>query len=250
MGDMDGNSNLGGVPITPGGTVVASQPLPTAMPMMAPVEKKKSSILEIIILVIVSLVAVAGIGLAVYFYLQWDESRTNVDGQIAEAVAVAREDQQRMAEENFAQREKEPFLEFLGPTDYGSLSFKFSRTWSVYVAKDASQGGDFEAYFNPGRVNAVGPNTINALRVTIVNQPFETVQTTYDNLVKSGKLTQSVFQLGAITGSRYEGEFNANITGIMVMFKIPNYPQTAILRADAMGFRVDFDKLIQTITTR
>jgi len=219
-----------GVPFTP-------QPLPM---------EKKNSIVEIIILVVVSLVAVIAIGFATYFYLQWGEAQTNIDGKIAEAEAIAREDQQRIAEENFAEREKEPNRVFTGPADYGSLSFMFPRTWSVYVAKDASRGGDFEAFFNPGQVNAVAADTINALRMSIINRPIDTVRTTYDGLVKSGKLSQSVFQMGSITGDRYEGEFSTNITGIMIMFKVND--KTAILRTDAMIFSSDFERLIETVT--
>jgi len=209
-------------------------------------EKRKNPLVEIIILVAVSLVAVSAIGLCVYFYLQWSEAQRNVDGKIAEQVAIARDDERRTLEEVFAEREKEPNRVFTGPADYGSVSFMFPRTWSVYVAKDASRGGDFEAFFNPGQVNAVGNDTINALRMQIVNRPIDTVRTTYDNLVRNGRLTQSVFQIDSITGDRYEGEFSPNIVGIMVMFKV--YDKTAILRTDAMIFRDDFEKLIETLT--
>jgi hypothetical protein len=226
-----GGGSMVGVPLSP-------QPL---MP-----EKKRSSVAEIVILVVVSLIAVTAIGLAVYFYVQWREAQTNIDGKVAEAVEIARGDERRMADEFWAEEIKKPFLEFTGPADYGSLSFMFPRTWSVYVAKDASRGGDFEAYFNPGQVNAVGAETINALRMTIINRPIDSVRTTYDNLVKSGKLSQSVFQMGSITGDRYEGEFSTNITGMMIMLKIND--KTAILRTDAMIFKGDFERLIETVS--
>ena len=208
-------------------------------------EKKRGALVEIVILVGVSLVAVAGIAFAVYFYLQWDEVRTNVDGRIAEETAIAREDERRIAEDVFAEREKRPFLEFAGPSDYGTLSFMYPRTWSVFVEKDARNGGDFVAYFNPVQVNPVGQATINALRLTIHDRPIETVRTTYDNLVRSGKLTMSVFRVGDRTGDRYDGAFNNDIVGSMVMLKIND--KTAILRTDAEIFRDDFEVLIQTI---
>jgi hypothetical protein len=221
--------------------VVPGTPVIAAVP-----EKKKMSIIEIIILVVVSLIAVTGISFAVYFYIQWDEAQSNVDGKIAEAEAIAREDQQRIAEANFAEREKEPNRRFTGPADYGSLSFMFPRTWSVYVARDASRGGDFEAFLNPGQVNEVGVNTINALRVSIINQPIEIVRMQYDSMVLSGQLTQSVFQNETITGDVFRGEFNPSISGIMVMFKVND--KTAILRTDAMIFEEDFNRVIRGIT--
>ncbi|MCL1840063.1 hypothetical protein FWF89_03700 [Candidatus Saccharibacteria bacterium] len=247
---MDGNANAGGAgtPIAPAaGAATMPQPMMPVDAMAIPEPKRgKGSIIEIIILILVSLIAVAAAGFAVYFYLQWDESRTNVEGQIAEAVAIARADERQIAEEIFAEREKEPNRRFTGPADYGSLSFMFPRTWSVYIARDASIGGDFEAYLHPGEVSEVGQSTINALRVSIINQPIDTVRMMYDAMATTGQLKQSVFQNATITGDRFEGEFNQDITGIMIMFKIND--KTAILRTDAMIFRNDFDKLIQTIT--
>ena len=225
-------------------TAVASTPEVAALPP----EKHKGSIIEIIILVVVSLIAVAGASFAVYYYLEWEDASTNVEGQIDEAVATARADEREKAEEIFAEREKEPNRRFTGPADYGSLSFMFPKTWSVYVANDASQpGSDFEAYLNPGQVNtALNPNTISALRVSILNQSIDTARMQYDGLVVGGQLRQKVFRNDSIIGDRFEGEFNNEIVGIMIMFKIND--KTAILRTDAMIFQSDFDRIIETIT--
>ena len=228
------------------GTSSASSVLPREVPPVVVPEKRGNSLVEVMILVGVSVVAVAAIGFAAYFYMQWREAQSNLDGKIAAAEAIAREDQQRKAEENFAEREKEPNRRFTGPDDYGSLSFMFPRTWSVYVAKDASKGGDFEAYLNPGQVNEVGQSTINALRVTIINRPVDTVRTTYDGQVRNGKLTQSVFANETITGDKYIGELAPSITGIMVMFKVND--KTAIVRTDAMIFEEDFNRIVQGMT--
>ena len=205
----------------------------------------KKSIIDIIILVAVSLVAVAGIICSVLFYMQWDEAQADIDGKISAAEAAARAEQQDIDEKNFAEREKQPNLQFTGPADYGSLSFMYPRTWSVYVGKDANNGGDFEAYLHPSQVSPVSAKTINALRVTIYDRPIEQVRKTYDALVKSGKLTMNVFQVGDITGDRYDGAFSNDITGSMVMIKIND--KTAILRTDAEQFRTDFETLIATI---
>jgi len=247
---MDGSSNVGEVP-APGLPEVSQQPVqPVAsvpgIEALPPVKMNRLSIGELLIMIVASLLAVAGISFAVYFYFQWDEAQTNVDGKIAEAEAIAREDERRIAEEVFAEREKEPNVRFTGPADYGSLSFMFPRTWSVFVEKNAIGGGDFKAYMHPRQVEPIGDYTINALRVSIIDRSIDVVRKEYDALVKSGKLRPSVFKNETISGDRFEGEFNKSIVGIMIMFKIND--KTAILRTDAMLFRDDFDKLIQTIT--
>jgi hypothetical protein len=227
----------------PGEPVVSTPLTPTP-----PKEKSsRGTLIETIVLIAVCIVAATAIVFAVVFYLQWNDSKTNVQGQIDSAVATATEEQRAISEANFAEREKLPNLEFVGPADYGSLSFMYPRTWSVFVNRDASTGGDFEAYFNPIQVNPLGENTINALRVYIFDRPIDQVRAQYDALVRNGDLTSSVYTVGNITGTKYEGAFNPNITGIALMIKIND--KTAIIRTDAEIFRRDFETLISTIRT-
>ena len=205
----------------------------------------RASLIETIVLVIVCLLAAAGIICSVVFFLQWNEAETNLEGKINMAVAEAKEEQKTLDEANFAEREKLPNTEFVGPSDYGSLSFMYPKTWSVYVAKDASNGGDFEAYFNPVQVEPVSNQTINALRLTIYDRPIDQVRTQYDSLVKSGKLESRVYQSGDVSGTLYSGQISNYIDGILLMIKIND--KTAILQTDSQNFKEDFEALIATI---
>lgn len=210
-----------------------------------PDKKGHGGLIQTIVLVVVSIIAAAAVVFGVYYYLEWEEAQTNIDGKIAVAEAVAREEQQVADEEKFAEREKEPNLEFLGPSDYGSLSFMYPRTWSMYVEKDAATGGDFTAYLNPRQVNPISQQSINALRVNILNRSIETERVMYDGLVTAGQLTHSVFQIGNILCDKYKGTFDGTINGIMIMFKVND--KTVTIRTDAMIFEGDFNKLVQTI---
>ena len=237
-------------PISPATPPDPSMPQPgqpvAAIPQI-PVDKKmnRGTIIETIILIAVCLVAAAAIVFAVIFFLRWNEAESNIDGKISAAVASAVEEQRAADEANFAEREKLPNLEFVGPADYGSVSFMYPRTWSIFVNRDASDGGDFEAFFNPVQVNPVSENTINALRFSILNRPIDQVHAQYDALVRNGDLTSRVYTVGGITGTLYEGAFNPFITGIALVMKIND--KTAIIRTDAEIFRQDFTKLITTI---
>jgi len=230
---------------TAGGSVAPASGLPTGIAPPPPSGSKRGAIVETIILVMVSLIAVTGIVFAAYFYMQWDDARTDVNGQIAAAEAVARDLQRQEDEEIFAEREKQPYLQFTGPLDYGALGFVYPRTWSIYIENDAAKGGDFNAYFNPVQVNPVSLTTINALRVSILNRSIDDVRTSYDGMVRSGQLAHSVFRVGSITADRYDGEVAHEVVGAMIMFKIND--KTAILRTDAKIFQKDFDELIKTI---
>ena len=236
--------------VTPVMPAVATGPqIASSSPELSAPERKqkmtKGTLIETIVLVVVCLIAAAGIICAVVFFLKWDESETNIQGQIDMAVAEAKDEQKTMDEVNFAEREKLPNTEFVGPSDYGSLSFMYPKTWSVYVAKDASNGGDFEAYLNPVQVEPVSNTTINALRVVIYDRPIDQVRTQYDASVKNGKLTSEVYQVGDVTGTLYTGQITTYISGIMLMIKIND--KTAIIQTDSQNFKSDFEALIATI---
>ena len=128
------------------GQMPPMQPMPSATPyqtasgqpmvqqiQITPPTKKHDvgGLVKTIVIIILSLATVTFIGLFIWMYLQYDEARTDVDGQIADAVAVAKDEQATKDEADFLEREKNPYLNFSGPVDYGELSFKYPKTWSI-----------------------------------------------------------------------------------------------------------------------
>ena len=189
---------------TGGGSIVAPKAIPTV-----PVEKKDhSTLIFIIVIVFLSVLTVTFFGLFVWKWLEWNDVNTDVGGQKAVAAAAARDEQATLDEKEFLEREKYPYQNFSGPVDYGQLSFQYPKTWSLYVAADASKGGDFKAYFNPIQVDAVSDKSINALRVSILTKSFESVASSYDNYVNRKDATlsmESVTLTSGITANRYKG---------------------------------------------
>ena len=127
------------------------------------------------------------------------------------------------------------------------MSLKYPKTWSAYVAKDASQGGEYDAYLHPAEVPPVGnANTIFALHVQIKSESFETADNRYKSLVQSGKLTTSVISVGGVDATRYDGTFANNLVGSAVIFKIRD--KTVTIETGAEIYRDDFAKILNTIT--
>jgi hypothetical protein len=226
------------------------------MIMQAPVQPKEprrdiKSLIKTIAIIALSLVSVTFIGLFIWMYTQYDEARTDVDGQIAEAVVKAVDENTVKLENDFAEREKYPFKTFAGPIDYGELTFKYPKTWSVYVAKDAHNGGDFEAYLNPSEVYEVSDDTLMALRVKILNRPFDDIVSTYQDELDGDNpnLTLESVLIGEnknITANRYTGILpNTEFDGFVVIFKIRD--KTAIIQTDSKTFEDDYDKLLSSI---
>lgn len=207
--------------------------------------KPRRNVVETIVLVVTSLLAVTFMGLFIWKFIEWDSVKTDVDGQIDEAVAIAVSENTTKMENEFLEREKYPYKTFAGPADYGSLGFEYPKTWNVYIAKDAVSGGDFEAYLNPGEVQPVSNTTVNALRVTIKDSPFDTVVKTYDGLVKNGKITVTTRNVGSTVANVYTGELPSKIQGIVTVFKLRD--KTVMIQTDALLFSDEYYKLIDTV---
>lgn len=219
---------------------------PDPVPVVPPRQKVNRSLVETIVLVVVSIIAMVFIGLFIWKYIEWDTVKTDVDGQIDAAVAMAVSENTTKLENEFTEREKYPYKDFMGPADYGSLSFEYPKTWNVYVAKDASNGGDYEAYLNPGEVQPVSATTINALRVIIRDQAFDIVTRTYDGLVRSGKLTVVTRNVGSAVANVYTGDLPSNIRGTVAIFKLRS--QTVMIQTDAAIFSDEYYRLLDTVT--
>lgn len=190
------------------------------------------------------LVAVAG-SLAIWAYINFNQQKTNVDARVDLAVAEAKKEQADEDEQKFAEREKEPNRQFAGPDNFGRLTFDYPKTWSVYVAKNGSSGGTYEAYFNPITVPPVGRDQQFALRALIEQKDYDEVLRSYETQVEKGDLRSSAVSSKGHNGTRLDGNFSDDIRGSAVIFRVRD--KTITLRTDADTFKPDFDKLIQTV---
>jgi hypothetical protein len=200
--------------------------------------------------IILGLIAVIGVILSVLFFLDYNQQKTNVDTRISAAVATAQKTQSDSDEAKFLLRDQEPYRQFVGPDDYGRLTFDYPKTWSVYVYKDVVNAGDtYQAYLNPVSVPPISSsdNTtqIYALVVTITTTDFATVLDSYNSLVKSGALQSSTVTIGGTAATRLDGAFSANITGSVVIFKIRD--EVVTIQTDATTFGPEFNSIVSSI---
>lgn len=183
---------------------------------------------------------------AIWAYMNYVEQKTNVDAKISLQVAAAKKEQADSDDAKFIEREKEPNRHFVGPDDYGRLTFDYPKTWSVYEARDVSQqGGTYQAFLNPVTVPPVSDKQQYAIRVTIEERDYDQVIQSYQERVKANKLTSSATSSHGKAGTRFDGLFNESIRGSAVVYKIRD--KTATIRTDADTFKPDFEKIITTI---
>lgn len=204
--------------------------------------KKSDSFMGMVVLFAMSVVAVVFMGLFVWAYINWDDLKTSTDKKISDQVETMRRQVKQEMSVEFEKREKEPNRTFSGPVDYGELSFAYPKTWSSYVAKEAANGGDFEAYFKPGVVPPVSDKGIFALRVKIVSRPFDKM---VDSYRQDKKLKLSTRTVNGKSTNYYEGTNSDGLKIRMVLIKIRD--KTAVIRTDAEVYKDDFEKILKTI---
>lgn len=209
-------------------------------------EKQSGSVNVWMILSIIAILAVIGLAvLSVWAYTNYIDQKTNVDSKITLAVATAKKEQADTDAAKYSVYEKSPYRQLVGPDDYGHLTINYPRTWSAYIAQDASNGGDYEAYLNPESVPPVSGSQIFALRITIEDKDYETAVDEFSSLVESGDLTSKSVKIDNSTGVRFDGKFSDDLRGSLVLFKIRD--KTLTVRTDAQTFTDDFDKAIDSI---
>ncbi len=193
------------------------------------------------------LVLFLGVGaFAIWAYVNYSEQKGFNDQDIALAQAEAKRDEAKRLEEDFAEREKNPRREFVGPTEYGRLSFDYPKTWSAYVLNDGSDRSRYEAYLHPIVIPPLDQEDSRvALRVLILNEDYEQVIDDYADLVKKGDLRSSNIEVNGNSGVRLDGAFDKNIRGSMVILRVRD--KTVTLRTDADTFRPDFDEVLKTV---
>lgn len=228
-----------GISNTPAQSGTSTQPGTSAQ------KKDHSGLIKTACLVFTSLAAVTFLGLFIYTYIQWNNAKTDVKGQVSLAVSEAENKLRTELETDFNNREKYPYRTFAGPSDFGALTFEYPKTWSVYVPNDASKAQDFHAYFNPGLVNVVENKTVMALRVSILNTLTDQVKERYSNKIKTGKMTVSSKVVNKVNVDVYKGQLDSNYNGIVCIFKIRD--KTVVIQTDAYLFEPDFNRILETV---
>lgn len=201
-----------------------------------------------LVLAIVFGLLTAGLGgLSIWLYLQYSEQKNNVDAIAATRVAEATKLQAEKLETEFAEREKQPNVQFTGPDDYGRLVFMYPKTWSLHVSKS---GMPYAAYLNPVGVPPLASDARFALRVSIESKSYEDVVKQYDSQIKKGEVKAEAITLGSadnsVLGTRFNGALAKHIVGSAVVFKIRD--KTVILQSDAQVFINDFNNILKSIT--
>lgn len=184
--------------------------------------------------------------LAIWAYTQYSHEKSNVDSKVAIEVAKGKSEQAESDQKKFSEEAKNPRIEFVGPSEYGRVSFMYPKTWSVYIENDGSNRGDYKAYLNPVAVPSASNKASRfALRLEIINKNLDTVLNDYQSRLKKGELTSSSTEFNGISATRIDGTFEKELRGSVVLMKVRD--KTIRFSTDADTFKPDFQTILGTV---
>lgn len=193
-------------------------------------QPKQSHALEILVIVIIYILGIAAIGGAIYFFMQYDAKNKQITSARNAMVVDAKEEQKQLDDQNYAKRKALTSKEFTGPSQYGSLTFKYPKEWNVYIANESETSAEYEAYFHPDPIPPVKSNkSIYAFSFRIVNSSYEQ---TAQKFTSNNKISTVPFSSGPITGIIAQGKIKNDDApnGRAVIIKVND--KSAILQTD------------------
>lgn len=197
----------------------------------------------LVITIVLAFLTVGFGGFGVWAFVNYQDQKNNVDIKIADAVTAAKQAQTDADQAIFTEQEKQPTRQIIGPADLGKVTVSYPKTWSAYVDKDGTgTNASYEAYFYPSAVPPLSSDTPYALRISITSGKYETVLGTFNERLKTGKLTASPVTLAGVDGTRLDGAFSDKVHGSMVLLKIRD--KTLQVYTEADTFKADFDTYI------
>lgn len=225
-----------------------AQPVPQSAPRpVAPLPVKNENKIGLIKNIAIAVLAVIAVSFIALFFLKASDNNklsNDFDAQVEASIAAMTDAELTKLENEFSEKYKQPFEKFIGPEDYGRLEFSYPKTWSVYVASDATSSRNFTAYFNPKQVDAISESRPYALKVEILNETYDTVNQKYK---QNKELSGSAATIGGGAAVIYSGSLlNGEHSGKIAIFKIRD--KTVVITTFDAAYENDFKSIIDSIT--
>jgi hypothetical protein len=186
------------------------------------------------------------LGFGVWAFMERAKYKEPDDQRVQAAVTVAVDKAKTEKDNEFVQREKEPYRDYQGPATLGSVLFKYPKTWSGWFK---SSNTELQVLMQPGLVPG-NEKSIYALRVEVVNSPYDRSVIAQESNVKSGKVKASAFSLEKqpdIVGMRFDGQIANDKKGSIVL--LPMRDKTLKVTSEAEVYLGDFNSVIlKTLT--
>lgn len=205
---------------------------------------KESGSISVILAVLFGVLFLFSLIFGGWAFTSRQDYKDNVDAKIVDANIVAVQEAETALEAEFVEREKLPVRTFKGPETYGSVTFDYPKTWSVY-SEESTSGTVLDLYANPLVVPGVKNDVTYALRMEISSQSYDSEVKKYDNDIKKGIVRSAAYRpekVQNVLGLRLDGEIENDVQGSMVI--LPVRDKTVKIYTEIPEFIGDFNNII------
>lgn len=227
-------------PVQPVGT-----PGPSPQFTSASGEKKQKPWVLIGLLSFFVMAFLGSSGFAFWAYAEMNDYKNNVEEKVAAAVGDAVKQTEETKEKEFLERSKSPHKIYRGPGDFGSIEITYPKTWSAAITEgDGSTA--VNGFFHPDFVPGPRSETAFALRLEVLEQPYDRVLGSYESNAKKGSVKISPYKakrVPQILGSRIDGEIVRGFQGSAVLLPLRDKTIRISTLASA-SFGDDFNKVV------
>ena len=167
--------------------------------------------------------------------------KNNVDQTVATAVEVAEKNLSTQKDNEFLEKEKSPYKTYEGSQLFGSIKFKYPKTWSGVVT---TTDRGISILMNPGLVSG-DDNATQALSVSVEARSYEDYLRQYDSQLESNELRASAFRLvkvPSVLGTRLDGQIRDGVNGALIA--LPLRDKTIVIVTESQQYVGDLDNII------
>lgn len=177
-------------------------------------------------------------------FMSRQDYKTNVDAKIEEANILAVQEAETAKDAEFVEKEKLPTRTYRGPETYGSVSYEYPKTWSIY-AEEAVSGTVLDLYAFPGVVPGIDNKQSYALRLEITSSSYDSEVKKFQSSVDKGEATSVAFRpdkVPSVLGVRIDGQIDNEKTGSVVI--LPLRDRTIKIYTELPQFTGDFNNIV------
>lgn len=192
-------------------------------------------------LVLASIFFAGALGFGYWAYSERQNYKNNTDQIVEKAVTLAVERAKTAKDNEFLEKEKQPFRSYQGNETLGRFSVQYPKTWSGYSSAAVGQAS---VIFHPDFIPS-DKATAYALKVEVVDNPYDTVAAGYSNDVKTGKFRAVPYALPKVptaVGLRLNGELKDKKRGTVII--LPLRDKTIQITSESETFAGDLNNTI------
>lgn len=207
-------------------------------------DNKQEGSISLIFAIVFGLFFLGASGFGAWAFMGRQDFKNNVDQKVDTAVGVAVQNAETAKDAEFVELEKLPTRVFTGSATYGSLSFEYPKTWSVY-AQEVGSSTVLDVYAHPGVVPGLQSKQPYALRAEILSAQYDTETEKLLRLVERGEIVAQAFRpakLENVLGLRVDGALDQDTTGAAIY--LPLRDRTIRISTESPEFLKDFNDII------